>query len=121
MTALFQGRIVWCLVPDQQGRNPKIRPVVILTPDPQKKTAEELVLGVCVTHEIGQSPKEDCVPVPWKLDGNVSTKLKVQSEAVCTWAVRFTKDEIRSVGGFLKPKDLEEVLSKLDEIKARSS
>ncbi len=40
MAALFQGRIVWCEVPDRHGRNPKVRPIIILNPNPHQHTAE---------------------------------------------------------------------------------
>ena len=83
MPSLAQGRIVWLQVEDPQGRNPKIRPVIIVDFEPNKIPEHEPLHGVCVTHQIGTAPHKDCVAVPWHRSGNVKTRLKEQSEAVC--------------------------------------
>ncbi len=119
MASLIQGRIVWLKVVDPQGRNPKIRPVIIIDYEPNKIPDDQPLHGICVTHEIGISPREDCVPVPWNVSGNVLTKLTKESEAVCTWQVSFTRSEIEKTGGLLRATDTDKLLDKLREIQAR--
>ena len=77
--------------------------------------------GVCVTTQIGISPRNDCVALPYRnsLTQNVLTKLNEQSEAVCTWQVSFVRTEIKGYLGLVPPKQMRQIQAKLEEIKAR--
>lgn len=68
---LRRGRLVWAEMTDPQGRNPKVRPAVVLTATDQIKPDGE-VLVVAVTTEIGQAGAM-AVPLPWHPTGAVKT------------------------------------------------
>lgn len=65
---LAQGRIVWVELLDPQGRNPKARPAVILTPTAEIQP-EGTVVAAAVTSNLDASPAELCVELPWHRDG----------------------------------------------------
>lgn len=83
---LQQGRIVWVEPLDPQGRNPKRRPAVVLTPTAEIKPDGEVVV-VALTSQIDQSPADVSVEVPWHRDGHPRTKLNRRNVVVCTWLV----------------------------------
>ena len=83
---LQQGRIVWVEVLDPQGRNPKRRPAVILTPTDEIRADGEIVVAA-MSSQIDQSPPEVSVEVPWHRDGHPRTKLNRRNVVVCTWLV----------------------------------
>ena len=119
MASLVQGRIVYCHVADPQGRNPKIRPIILVDLEPEKIPLEEPLHGVCLTTQVGEASREDCIPVPWHPQGNVITKLTGECEAVCTWLVSFRRTDVQSARGLVPPKDMSKILEKLREIRER--
>lgn len=95
---LHQGRIVWAELLDPQGRNPKVRPAVIITTTPEIRPNGEVVV-VAVTTQPDMAPAEVCVELPWQRGGHPRTKLNQRNVAVCTWLVTIPMAEIESVGG----------------------
>lgn len=83
---LQQGRIVWVEVLDPQGRNPKRRLAVVLTPTAEIRPDGEVVV-VALSSQVDQSPPEVSVEIPWHRDGHPRTKLNRRNVAVCTWLV----------------------------------
>ena len=84
--SLQQGRIVWVELLDPQGRNPKRRPAVILTPTAEIRADGEVVVAA-LSSQTDQSPPEVSVPLPWHRDGHPRTKLDRRNVVVCTWLV----------------------------------
>lgn len=85
-TSLAQGRIVWAELLDPQGRNPKRRPAVVLTPTAEIRDGGEVVV-VALSSRVDQSPPDVSVEIPWHRDGHPRTKLNRRNVAVCTWLV----------------------------------
>ena len=83
---LQQGRIVWAELLDPQGRNPKRRPAVVLTPTAEIRPDGELVVAA-LSSQTDQSPPDVSVEVPWHRDGHPRTKLNRRNVVVCTWLV----------------------------------
>ena len=81
---LQQGRIVWVELLDPQGRNPKRRPAVVLTPTAEIRTDGDVVVAA-LSSQIDQSPPDVSVPVPWHRDGHPRTKLNRRNVVVCSW------------------------------------
>ena len=57
MSSPCHGRVVWVTLPDPQGRNPKRRPAIILTPT-DEITAEGEVWVVGITTSFDLAPAE---------------------------------------------------------------
>ena len=83
---LQQGRIVWVELLDPQGRNPKRRPAVVLTPTAEIHADGEVVVAA-LSSQIDQSPPDVSVPVPWQPGGHPRTKLNRRNVIVCNWLV----------------------------------
>ena len=64
MPSLCRGRIVWVELPDPQGRNPKCRPAVIVTPSADIKPDGE-VWVVAISSQTDAAPAEVQVELPW--------------------------------------------------------
>lgn len=83
---ISQGRIVWVELLDPQGRNPKRRPAVVLTPTTEIRSDGEIVVAA-LSSQVDQSLPEVSVEIPWQRDGHPRTKLNRRNVAVCTWLV----------------------------------
>ena len=66
---LQQGRIVWVELLDPQGRNPKRRPAVVLTPTAEIHADGDVIVAA-LSSQIDQSPPDVSVEVPWHRDGH---------------------------------------------------
>ena len=103
MADLRQGRIVWVELLDPQGRNPKVRPAVVLT-----STAEIAATGTirvaAGTSDVGSVPADEGVTLPWLATGHPTTKLTRPSVAVVTWIADVPASAVRVAGTVpLKP------------------
>lgn len=99
MTAsLHQGRIVWVELFDPQGRNPKVRPAVILTVTSEIRDDSEVVVAALST-QIDMAPAEVCVELPWQRGGHPRTRLNSRNVVVCTWLVPIPVSAIRGMLG----------------------
>lgn len=98
MADIRHGRIVWVELPDPRGRNPKVRPAVVLsatvdiTPDGEIQVA-------AVTGATTLSPPGECVELPWLGTGHPVTKLNKPCVAVVTWLARVPVSAVHRVGG----------------------
>jgi mRNA-degrading endonuclease toxin of MazEF toxin-antitoxin module len=101
-SSLQQGRIVWIELLDPQGRNPKIRPAVILTSTAEIRPDGEIVVAA-LSSQVDQSPPELSVEVPWHRDGHPRTKLNRRNVVVCSWLATLPVSAIAEdgVGGLM--------------------
>lgn len=108
---LQQGRIVWAELLDPQGRNPKRRPAVILTPTAEIHTEGEIVVAA-LSSQIDQSPADVSVEVPWHLDGHPRTKLNRRNVIVRSWLVTLPIASIQpnDIGGLVPFAQMSRVL-----------
>ncbi len=117
MSSIRQGRIVYVPTLDPQGRNPKTRPAVVVTPD-DRIAAGGVVRVVAVTGTFGQAPREVTVELPWDRAGHPRTKLRQPGEAVCSWAFDVAVDELTDTGGFVPDRWLSRILLIVAELEA---
>ncbi len=116
MSTLCRGRIVWAEALDPQGRNPKLRPCVIVTATEEIAPGTPLV-AVAITGTAGCAPPEDEVELPWHADRRQSrTGLTSPSVAVCSWRVTLTPEGVRSFGGVVPAGPMLRILARLAEL-----
>lgn len=115
MATAARGRIIWAEVPDPQGRNPKSRPLVILTPTDAIDPAR-VVQCVAITTRLDVAPAEVQVELPWHAQGHPRTGLKERCAAVCTWLVEVPLAGIESYAGTVPARQLLQILTKVGEL-----
>jgi mRNA-degrading endonuclease toxin of MazEF toxin-antitoxin module len=112
MSSPCHGGIVWVEVPDPQGRNPKRRPAVIITPT-EEIQADGVVRVVGISTKFEEAPPEVQVELPWGPRGTSKTKLRKPSWAVCTWIVTVPVASIIECRGMVPARQLLEIVQKL--------
>src|SRR4051794_26703312 len=109
---LAQGLIAWTAIPDSEGGNIKVRPVVILT-----KTEEIKINGnvkvAAITTDCGRAPFSETVELPFSEPIHPLTKLNKPGEVVCSWVAEVPCARLYSSGGSLPEDVLREVLLKV--------
>ncbi len=100
MVPLRMGRIVWAVVPDKRGQNPKRRPIVLLTP-PDRVPAGQPLIGIAITTRLEEPLPDDYVLLPWNRQKQGSSRLPERCAAVCDWPVTFPEQAIQEVGGLI--------------------
>jgi mRNA-degrading endonuclease toxin of MazEF toxin-antitoxin module len=78
---------------DPQGRNPKDRFAVVLTP-PDQLEEGGMVSLVAITGTIVDPPPDDFVELPWHRDRHPVTRLTKRSAAACRWIIRVDPSRI---------------------------
>jgi mRNA-degrading endonuclease toxin of MazEF toxin-antitoxin module len=112
---LCRGRIVRVEVLDPQGRNPKSRPAVIVTPTEEIRPDGEVVL-VAITGTLNAAPPEMQVALPWQRQGRTKTRLNKPSVAVCTWVFKRPVSSIQSYSGIVPDRQMLEILDKINAL-----
>jgi len=83
---LRQGQIVWAMIPDRHGNRAKRRPVIVLTPNEDIATHDEIACVVASHTSALQNPRPGhYVPIPYHPRGACRTKLRKETVAVCDW------------------------------------
>lgn len=103
MITPHQGRIVWALMRDSQGRNAKHRPGVVISGDDEIKRRGRFFVAAIST-SICQPPSEWEVLLPWNRNGTTKTKLKRKAAVVCNWLIELLPDDVEDYGGVVPPR-----------------
>jgi hypothetical protein len=103
-------------VPDQNGANPKDRPVLLLLPFQDTDTD---AYGVAITSTYTQSLPPTSILLPYQRQGNCQTGLTSPSVAVCNWPVVVGKADIIGQQGVCPPIPLQAVLAQLPNLQPR--
>ena len=117
MQSLQQGQVVWVEVADQSGRNAKCRPAVVLTATDEIQPGCQVAGAAVTTRYIAPLPAH-YVLLPWHPSGNVVTRLKKKSFAVCDWVVAFSDGDIQAVGGLVPPHIMVQIMTSIDMLNA---
>ena len=110
----FYGEIVLVsALLDPQGRNPKDRPCVIVTPNVDLEAGMPLQV-VAITTFIPDPMPDDHVPLPWQAPRHPKTGLNRRNAAVCSWLARVAEDRVIRSVGFIPGKQLMEIAEILE-------
>ena len=120
MSQLCRGRIVWVEVLDPQGRNPKQRPAVIVSPDAEIHEDGEVWLVAIATH-LDAAPKEEQVELAWDRRGHVRTGLKERCAAVCSWLLKVNVASIKEQAGVVPGRQLLDILKRIKPLEPPAS
>jgi mRNA-degrading endonuclease toxin of MazEF toxin-antitoxin module len=95
---LVRGLIIWATTPDPAGRNPKRRPVVLLTSQEEVPAGNPLI-GVGITGTLPAPLPSDYVLLPWHRSRHPYTGLTKKCAAWCNWRVTIPpNDELEVMG-----------------------
>jgi hypothetical protein len=105
--------ILFAHVLDPNGQNPKIRRVVVLTPDHALAAGFPIVVAG-VTGTLPDPLTADYVKLPYKNPPGRHPRTGMTKEAavLCTWIVPITPDDIHGRSGFVPPASMVIVNSK---------
>ncbi len=83
------GEIIFAEIPDPNGANPKVRRVVVLTPDAALAAGYPIVVAG-VTGTLPDPLTSDYVVLPWKNPPgrHPKTGLTKRAAVLCTWLIR---------------------------------
>jgi mRNA-degrading endonuclease toxin of MazEF toxin-antitoxin module len=109
---LSQGRMVAAEVLDPQGRNPKIRPVVIVTPTEAIQPGVAFY-GVAITGSLPNPLTAEFVLISFQVDGRGRTGMKKRCAAKCDWLVPPQHDLARHDIGFVSTKVLTAIVERV--------
>jgi mRNA-degrading endonuclease toxin of MazEF toxin-antitoxin module len=110
-----RGRIIWAEILDQQGRNPKLRPAVILTSRDEIVAGEPIVVAVAST-QLHLAKSEDKVELPWTHQGHPRTHLKKRCAVVCSWTVEIKASDIQECSGMVPEDKITAILTRVAEL-----
>lgn len=101
---IHYGDIVFAEVPDPNGLNPKVRRVVVLTPDAAQAAGYPIVVAG-VTGTLPDPLTSDYVVLPWKNPPgrHPKTGMTKRGAILCTWLVRIGPNDIQGHSGFVPP------------------
>jgi len=103
-------------VPDQNGTNPKDRPVLLLLDFTDTDTN---AYGVAISHTFPHPPPATSITLPYQRQGNCQTGLTNPYVAVCNWPVVVGKTDLISKLGFCPPIPLGAVLAQLPKLQPK--
>lgn len=102
------GSIVWAAVPDPRGKNPKVRPLVIVA-----APESDCFTAVAVTTSVESFDDQSCVRLPWHRNGHPRTKLRSECIARCDWLISLSANQISHIGGTVPQHILNAIVSRL--------
>jgi len=90
---------------DPNGRNPKTRRVVVLTPDAELASGFPIV-AAAITGSIPTPLTADYVLLPYKNppgSRHPRTGLTKRAAVLCTWIIKITSEDVAGRSGFVPP------------------
>lgn len=110
---IFPGSIIIASVLDESGRNPKSRPLLVVSVPPE----DELAVCVCVsiTSTWESVPEAFRVMLPFQSDKKLNSKtgLRLKSAAHCGWLNNISLEQVITVKGRCPKMVFEEILLRL--------
>jgi len=94
------------------GRNPKLRPGVIVTPNNELNQCHHIVLAAITTRFDLPLPATK-IQLPWSRAGDSRTGLRKSSVVVANWLVTITPSDVDEIAGVVPSNILIELLNQL--------
>jgi mRNA-degrading endonuclease toxin of MazEF toxin-antitoxin module len=115
MSSACHGRVVWVTIHDPQGRNPKCRPAVILTPtDAIKPDGDVWVVGITTNFE--RATPEVQTELQYDPRGNCRSGLRERCWAVATWVTKVPVSAIEGYAGVIPGRQMAEIHQKIEAL-----
>jgi mRNA-degrading endonuclease toxin of MazEF toxin-antitoxin module len=109
-----RGCIVQARVLDAQHRNPKVRPVVIVTSATDLDPGDPH-LAVAITGTLPLPLPSDYVELPWHSQKHPRTGLTKPSAAACGWLVEVMEEDMVRICGRVPDDKMLEILEKTEQ------
>ena len=103
------GTIVWMQVTDPNGRNPKTRPLILVSPLDENGNHD----AVAVSSQVDLFREDCCVFLPWNHGGHIKTQLSKKCIARCDWMVKLKPSDVARVGGIVPQQTLIKILARI--------
>ena len=115
MSTPSHGRVVWVTILDLQGRNPKYRPAIIITPT-DSITADGTVFVVGVTTVPDQAPSEVQTELQFDPRETCRSGLRERCWAVSTWVETVAVADIERYAGTIPGPQMAEIRRKIRDL-----
>jgi mRNA-degrading endonuclease toxin of MazEF toxin-antitoxin module len=112
---LRQGSVVLASVTDPQGHNPKVRPLVVLTPTPEIAASNALV-AVAITGQFANPLAPDEIALPYHPGGRAGTGLRKPCVAKCSSLVTIQSVDVLELKGFVPNERLAAILNSVGRL-----
>ena len=109
---LVPGLIVRAVVLDPAGRNPKARPLVLLTGE-DDTPADAPLIAAAISGTLPRPLPNYYVLLPWHRSGHRQTGLKKKCAAVCNWFPQINRSEPVQVMGRVPDTEFATILQKV--------
>ena len=109
-----QGSLIWATIPDQNEKNHKCRPAVVLTPTDEIDLSDTIVVAAATT-KFTEPLQGNKVKLPWHRNGHIVTGLKTPTVIVCNWLVEISKSDIVKIGGMCPERHLNKILDQIPQ------
>jgi mRNA-degrading endonuclease toxin of MazEF toxin-antitoxin module len=117
---LRQGSVVRALVNDPRGGNPKLRPLVVLSPTRDIADNRPLV-AVAITSQFSDPLAADEVALPYHPGGRSGSGLTRPCVAKCSWLVVLRLGDVQAQKGYLSTERLAAILTAVEQLDARNA
>jgi mRNA-degrading endonuclease toxin of MazEF toxin-antitoxin module len=98
LTLKYGDIVIVSGLPDPQGRNPKDRPAVVVTPTEELEAGRPIFVVAITTTLLAPLPN-DYVRLPWSRPRHPRTGLNDKNAAVCHWLAQVDEVQIvRAIG-----------------------
>ena len=112
MSLLQQGRIIWAVIRDLNGQNPKERPAVIITATAEIEP-DRPIAAVAITGTLTDPLSPEFVELPWHRSKHPKTGLKKQCAANCRWVIEIDPADIKEYAGVVPEAQMFEILQRI--------
>lgn len=116
MPSVQQGSVIRAWVTDPSGKNPKARPLVVVSTNSEIAREKSFVAVAITGHPDGSVLESDEVPLPWHAGGRCKSGLKKPSVAKCSWMCPLTLSDVIEIKGHLRGSDLDAVTIKVSQL-----
>lgn len=110
MARVSQGSIIRALVLDTSGRNPKPRPLVVISTNAEMDK-EGALLGVAITGEFDEPPLDDEIVMRFRRGGACRSGLDKKCVAKCSWIREVRLSDVIEIKGHASNWELEQILA----------
>jgi len=110
-----QGDIVWAIVYDPNGSNPKNRRCLVLTKSDEIQAGGDIVVAAISTKFDRTNFDPTYVAAPWQRGGHPKTTLDEPSVVKCRWLQIVSADSV-TVAGYLPGKELYRVMEVIAQL-----